>query len=223
MSFRAFLMLGCVALSACGSGSGLLAVAGGGQEATVRFANATATPLDLLVGGSATPATTNIAPGGSVACFTVPDATNPQISVRQTGTTTDLAGLSTPFSAGGRYTLVAYPGPSGVVQFVSIPDVGVAVTTRSALRVFHGSAALGLVDVYVTTPGAALGVPRISGLNYGASTGSFDVPAGATQVRLTGTVTTTVVFDAGTQTLEAGKSYTLVISSATAAMLIPDC
>jgi hypothetical protein len=79
------------------------------------------------------------------------------------------------------------------------------------------------VDVYVTTPGAALDTPKISGLNYGAYSASFDVPAGATQVRLTGTITTTVVFDAGTQTLEAGKSYTLVISSATAAMLVPDC
>jgi hypothetical protein len=97
------------------------------------------------------------------------------------------------------------------------------ITGRSALRVFDGSSALGVVDVYVTAPGAALGTPAVTGLAFGASSGSFDVAAGTVQVRLTNNGTTRVVFDAGNQVLTAGKSYTLVVSSATSVILVPDC
>jgi hypothetical protein len=213
-----------VALAACGDGSGILAVAGSSNGATVRFVNATATPLDLATGGSVITGNANIASGAGVSCFTVPDPAAPGLSVRQAGSTTDLSGFSTSFSANGRYTIVAYPGTAGFIQFVSLPQAFIPVTGRSALRVFDASAGLGSVDVYVTAAGAALDQPRITGLNFGTSTGSFDVAAGTMRVRLTNAATTTVVYDAGNQVLEAGKSYTLIISSATTTpVLVPDC
>jgi hypothetical protein len=228
MSFRAHrtlpaLVLVAAALVACGTGSGLVGVVGAGDAATMRFVNASGGALDLVTGGSVNAGNANIAPGAGIACFSVPDPSAPALGARQSGTTTDLPNFPSQFSAGGRYTLVAYPGSGTFTLFVSIPDVAVTVAGRSALRVFHASVGLGQVDVYVTTPGAALDAPRITGLNFGSSTGSFDVAAGAIQVRLTTTGTTTVVYDVGTKTFEAGKSYTLVISSATAALLVPDC
>ena len=63
----------------------------------------------------------------------------------------------------------------------------------------------------------------MSGLGFGASTGSFSVTAGTLQVRLTNNGTTTVVFDAGNQVLAPDASYTLVVSSGTAAILVQDC
>jgi hypothetical protein len=91
------------------------------------------------------------------------------------------------------------------------------------LRVFDGSTTFGQVDLYVTAPGTARGTPTVPGLGFGLTSMSLDVPAGPTQVRLTNTATTTLVFDAGTHVLEAGKSYTLVVSPATTAILVPDC
>jgi hypothetical protein len=224
MSFRALRLLAlCLAVAACGDGSGLLGVAGSGDAATVRFVNATGSPLDLAVNGVVSTSNANIAPGSGVGCFAVQDPAVPGLSVRPAGSATPIAGLNTLFSSGGRYTLIAYVGPTGQTQFASVPNAAIAVAGRSALRVFDGSAGLGAVDVYVNAPGTVLGAPRISGLGFGASTGSFDVSAGTQQVRLTNNGTTTVVFDSGTLTLAANASYTLVVSSATAAILVPDC
>lgn len=216
-------LLSCLALAGCGDGSRILAVAGSANAATVRFVNATASALDLAVDGTVPTANANITPGGGVACFTIDDPAVPGLSVRQAGTTTDISGFTPLFAGGARYTVVAFPGVSGTVQFINVPNAANVVSGRSALRVFNGSSGLGTVDVYATTPAAVLGTPNITGVGFGNVSGSFDVPAGAVQVRLTTSGTTNVVFDAGTQTLDAGSSYTLVISSATAAILVPDC
>lgn len=221
---RASALFCCLVVAACGgNGSGILAVAGSADAATVRFVNATASALDLAVDGTVSTTNANITPGGGVACFTVDDPTVPGLSVRQAGSTTDLGGFTPLFSSGGRYTVVAFPGASGTVQFINVPNAAFIVSGRSALRVLNASSGLGTVDVYATTPAATLGTPNVTGIGFGNASGTFDVPAGAVQVRLTNASTTNVVFDAGTQSFEAGKSYTLVISSATAAILVPDC
>lgn len=218
------LLLWCLVVVACGgNGSRILAVAGSSGAATVRFVNATASALDLAVNGAVSTTNANITPGGGVACFTIDDPTVPGLSVRQAGATTDLGGFTPLFTSGGSFTVVAFPGASGTVQFITVPDVAVIVSGRSALRVLNASSGLGTVDVYATTPSATLATANVTGVGFGNTSGTFDVPAGAVQVRLTNAGTTNVVFDAGTQTLEAGKSYTLVISSATAAILVPDC
>lgn len=222
-SFRALALLCCATLAACGDGSGILGSAGSTEAARVRFVNASASPLDLAVNGTVPATNANISPGSSVGCFAVPDPTVPGLSVRQSGSTTDLGGFAPLFSSGGRYTVVAYPGPSGLIQFAGIPNASIPISGRSALRVFNGSSALGAVDVYITAPGATLGTPNMSGLGFGASTGSFSVTAGTLQVRLTNNGTTTVVFDAGNQVLAPDASYTLVVSSGTAAILVQDC
>ena len=79
------------------------------------------------------------------------------------------------------------------------------------------------MDADLTAPGAALGAPVAAGLGFGGVSSTFDLAPGAQQVRLTNTGTTTVVFDAGTQTLATAVSYSLVVSSATAVILVPDC
>lgn len=220
---RASAFLCCLVVAGCGVGSGIVAVAGSADTARVRFVNATASPLDLAVSGVVSSTNANIASGGSVGCFTVENPSTPGLSVRKAGTTSDLPGFATFFSGGGRYTVVAFPGAAGTVQFVNVPNASVIVSGRSALRVLNGSSGLGTVDVHVGTPGTALGTPTVTGVAFGSTSPTFDAPAGAVQVRLTTAGTTTVVFDAGTLTLAAGTSYTLVVSSATAAILVPDC
>lgn len=220
---RTLVLIASATLAACGTGSGLTAVAGSGDAATVRFVNATATPLDLATGGVVSAANANIPPGSGVGCFAVDDPTTPSLTVRQAGATTDLSGFAPTFARGAAYTVVAYPGPSGFVQFISVTTGAIPATGRGALRVINGSAGLGVVDVYVTTPAATLGTPNAIGIGFGGASSALDVSAGTVQVRLTNSGSTAVVFDAGNQLLEAGRSYTLVVSSATAVILVPDC
>ena len=222
-SLRSAALAGAVVLAACGdSGSRTFGIVGDTDNASVRFANATASPLDLLQNGAVVSA--NTAPGTSIATCVAVDPTTPGLTARVTGTTTDLTGFPTSFAPSGHATVVAYIGPSSTIQFVSIPVTFTAAAGRSGLRVFNGSAALNSVDVYANAPGVALGTPIVSSLVFGATSTTVDLPAGSTQVRLTTAGTTNVVFDAGTFPLESAKSYTLVVSSATpAAVLVPDC
>jgi hypothetical protein len=225
MSLRslAALALSCVTLAGCGGGSGLLGTAGGADAATVRFVNASAATLDVATSGVVIPANAALAPGAGTACFEVPDPLAPGLTVRQAGSTTDLSGFVTTFANGGHYTLVAFPGASGTVQFISLPNTSLPSAGRSELRVLNASSGLGVVDAHVTTPGATLGTPNVSGIAFGSASGTFDVAAGTMQVRLTSAGSTNVVFDAGSRVLEAGKSYTLIVSSATAGLLVGDC
>jgi hypothetical protein len=221
-SFRSAALLCVVALSACETGSLIIGTAGpGGSSASVAFVNATGNNLNLVQGGVVTNAI--IAPGSTVACLVIADPETPSLSARLVGTTTDLTGFPATFASNGRYTVVAYLGPSATIQFISIPLTITPLPGFSGLRVFNGSAALSLVDVYATVPNAVLGTPNVSSLVFGGVSNSFNLSAGSTQVRLTNAGTTTVLFDAGTLVLEANKSYSLVVSSATPAILIPDC
>ena len=215
--------LSCLTLAGCGGGSGLLGTAGEGDAATVRFVNASPSTLDLATNGILVPANTGIAPGAGTECLAVPDPLFAGLSVRQTGTTVDLPGLVAAFANGGRYTLVAFPGATGAVQFLSVPNTSLPAAGRSELRVVNASSGLGTVDVHVTTPGAALNLPNVAGIPFGQASGTFDVAAGTMQIRLTTIGSTNVVFDAGNRLLEAGRSYTLIVSSATAAVLVADC
>ena len=185
--------------------------------------NATGTSFDLATGGVVTAGNANIVPGAGVACFTVTDPATPALNVRVAGTTAALSGFPAQFAAGGRYLIVAYPGAAGAIQFLSVLANPLVASGRSALRVVQGSSALGPVDVYITAPGAVLGSPIATGLGYGGASASFDVSAGAQHVRLTSTGSTSTVYDTGTQTLAANTGYSLVVSSATAPILVPDC
>lgn len=210
-----------LALAACGEGSRINGVVGTPDQATARFVNATVTSLDLVQGGVVSAGNGNITPGTAVSCFAVPDPVNPDIVVRQTGTTTDLPGFSPRFSAGGRYILIGFPNTSGGIQFATVPTATVSNVGRSAVRVFNASPALATVDVYLTVPGTAFGAPRETGVLFGAASGSFDVAAGTIQVRVVSAGT--VVTDLGSFLLAADRSYTIIATSATAPLLVPDC
>lgn len=218
---RTSALLCCLALAGCGVGSRILGSTGSLEQATARFVNGTATRLDLATSGVVAAANGNIAPGASVACFGVTELVMPGLSVRQTGTTTDLAGFSPRFSPGGHYTLVGFPSATGGIQFATVPTATVPNAGRSALRVFNASPAISVADAYVTAPGAALGSPRETGIFFGGASGSFDIAAGVFQVRLVSAGP--VVTDLGSFTFAPDRSYTLIASSATPPILVPDC
>jgi hypothetical protein len=224
MSFRPFripaLLCG-LALAGCGVGSRVLGSAASAEHATARFVNATITSLDLAQSGVVNPGNGNIAPGGAVNCFPVSDFETPGLSVRSAGTTAELAGFSPRFSPGGHYTLVGFPSATGGIQFATIPTATLPNAGRSALRLFNASPAITTADFYVTVPGTAFGAPRETGIAFGTASGSFDVPAGTIQAR---TISVgPVVTDLGNFILAADRSYSIILSGATAPILVPDC
>jgi hypothetical protein len=221
MSFRAAALLCSVVLAACGDGSRILGVVGEPDAATIRFVNMSGSTLDFLVGGSTITGNANVVSGTALGCFAIPNPASPGLSVRATGTSTDLPGLAPVFSSNGSYAVLAYPGATGGVLFATIPNASIITAGRSALRVFNGIPTVSSADVYVTTPGTPFGFPRETGLLFGRASGSFDVPAGSNQVRLISAGP--VITEVGTHVLDAGKSYTLIVSSGASPLLVPDC
>lgn len=218
---RSSVLLGSLALAACGVGSRIIGSVGSPEQATAQFVNASVTSLDLAQNGVVSTGNGNIAPGTAVGCFAVQDLVAPGITIRQAGTTADLTGFSPRFSAGGHYTLVGFPNGSGGIQFATVPTATIPNTGRSALRIFNARPTISIADAYVTAPGALLGVPRETGIAFGTASGSFDVAAGTFQVRLVSAGP--VVTDLGTFVLEPDRSYTIIASSATMPILVPDC
>jgi hypothetical protein len=80
------------------------------------------------------------------------------------------------------------------------------------VEVVHGAPGAGVVDVFVTAPGADLGTaPSLGQFDFGGTLGPVEVAAGDYQVRVTPANTPgTVVFDSGTLPLAAGADLAIV-------------
>jgi hypothetical protein len=198
-------------------------------NSNVRLANATDNALTLLQNGAPLSGSSSIAFGASSACSSVNVAT-PVLSVTQGSSTTPLSGFAPSLSAGHPFTFVAYPGTAGAVQFANV-EQAVPVAGQARLTAFNGTGQTTGLDIYVTPAGATLGgSPTIANVGAGSSSGSFvTVPVGASQVRITGNGSTTVLLDLGSQTFVSGQNTMLVIAPPAAgatslrAFLVPGC
>jgi hypothetical protein len=219
----AALVASCATLGACSSDSvlGLRLDSGTGtgsdtlNNAHIRLANATATPLDLASNGVIFAGNAALDFGQSSSC-TPTNAFRPDLAVRIAGTLRTLPGLANAYQSGVNYTVIAYPGSLGTALFATIADVFAPIAGQSALRVFNGGATGTSYDVYVTDIGAPLGTaaPQFSNVTGGTfsnfGNASSDTPR---QVRITATGSKVVLFDVGATALIAGQSVTLVVAS----------
>jgi hypothetical protein len=179
-------------------------------NATIRFANATATTLTLQQNGTALSGGSALAFGASSACSSV-SATNPLLSLLPAGSTTILTGFAPTLQVGTSYTLLAYPG--GVAtQFATLSNTFTPTSGQGGLRVFNAAGSATGIDVYVTASGAPLTTATVSNALAGVASNFVSVPAGSSQVRLTSTGSTTVLLDFGAQSFTAGQNVTLVIA-----------
>ncbi|MGE5103033.1 MAG: DUF4382 domain-containing protein [Deltaproteobacteria bacterium] len=197
-------------------------------NATIRLGNATNTGLDLLQGTTVLTGGSDILFGTSSACSSV-NAATPNLSIRQTGTTTALPGFAPTLAVGNTYTIIAYPTGTSV-SFVTLLNTFTPTAGQSGLRVFNATGGATGLDVFVTALNATLTTPTIANALTGVATTFISVPAGASQIRITSTgLTTPVLLDMGTQTLTAGQNATLVIAPPLApattlrAFLVPAC
>jgi hypothetical protein len=180
------------------------------STATIRFVNATGTSLDVAENGLVASGNGNLMYGGASSCFTV-NANDPQLSIRNAGTSTTLSGLTTNFTNGGVYTILAYPGASGTTQFAVLPTNYTPATGQAGLRIFNAST--GTYDVYTAASGASFVTPSVTSIGTGTTSTWFDVAPGANaQLRLSTAGTTTSALTLGNLTWTAGQAQTLVIA-----------
>jgi hypothetical protein len=213
-------MLPMLALAACDSDSSVGTV-GTSNNATVRFINATSTSLDIANAGTVATGNGALSFGTASTCMIV-DATNSNLAVRQTGTSTALTGFTPSFQAGGNYTVIAYPGVGGVAQFATVSNAFTPSAGQGGLRVFNAAGAGTNYDVYVTAPGAALGTSNVNNVGFGAGSSYFNVSGTtAQQVRITNAGSQAVVLDVGNQTFTSGANTTLVIAPSIAGSVTP--
>jgi hypothetical protein len=203
------LLASSVTVAACGSDN----VTGtDANNATVQFINATSSSLDVAQGGTVATGNGALSYGTTSLCIAT-DASSSDLAVRLTGTSTPLAGFTPAFQAGGNYSVIAYPGAPGVIQFATVSNAFTPSAGQGGLRVFNAAAAGASYDVYVSAPGAASATAAANNIGYGSGSSYFNVVAGtAQQVRITNAGSQTVVLDVGSRTFTTGQNVTLVIA-----------
>jgi hypothetical protein len=216
--FTAIALLSLAAVAACHDDDDVTAVSG---TAMVRIANATNDPVDVVSGSAVATGNSNVAFGASSACV-VTDVFQPDVYVSPAGTTNTFASFSPALRVGQTSIIVEYPSPAGGPEFATINTTPPPPAGQAGLRVFDAVAGSAVYDVYVTTPGAALGTAAVSGIGFRTVSGLIPVtPATPLDITLTNTGTRTVAIDAGNQTFTAGQNAVLVIAPPAVGTTVP--
>ena len=204
------LLVSTAALAACDDNGDVTGL--NGNNATVQFINATSTSLDVAQGGTVATGNGALSYGTTSLCIAT-DASSSNLAVRQTGTSTALAGFTPVFQAGGNYTVIAYPGAGTTIQFATVSNAFTPTSGQGGLRVFNAAGAGTSYDVYLGTPGSTSATSVANNVGFGSGSSYFNVPTSAAQqVRITNAGSQTVTLDAGSRTFVAGQNVTLVIA-----------
>jgi len=191
--------------SACSDDSGTNVT----TQARLRVVHASpdAPNVDVLVDG--TVALANVAYQVASAYLTVPAGAR-AIEVRPTGSATAVISATPTLTGGTDYTVLAV-GPVAAIEPLLLVDDNTAPAAGNVkVRLVHASPTAGLVDIYVTTPGADISMmaPSLAAVDFKAASPYIAAPAGDYQVRVTAAGTKTVALDTGTLTLAAGQIRT---------------
>jgi hypothetical protein len=179
-------------------------------NATVRLANATDAPLDLRQDNAVVDGGGNLAFAAISSCTKV-SAASPQLTVTNAGKSSNLAGFDPSFDAGSSYTLVAFPGGGSATSFAMLLNAFRPSGGAAGFRILNatGNATF---DTYVTAPGAALSTRTTSNTAPGTASAFVNVIAGTRQIRVTTAGSQHVVLDGGSNRLNAGTNYTIVVA-----------
>ena len=170
----------------CDDSSGLSS----GEAANVRVVNASsvAGDLDVLVNEQAQANASDIAfLNSSARCVRV-DASDPTLTLQQTGGTTILPAQSFTFDEGGRNTLVVAGSGAGL-RYINISDplTPELQSGRARIRVVNARSTTGM-GVTVTPWNQTAGTPQIINTTDAQATGWVDVPANqSVAIRMTTT------------------------------------
>ena len=194
----------------------------GNENTTVRIFNATTSSLTLDVAQNGTVGTGNgsIAFGSASACTRVNDA-NPQLTIRPSGSTTNLGGFAPSFTAGGTFTMLV-TGTQAAPVFTPLDDQCETPSGgNAAVRIINATtsatAGAGRWDIYVN-PVGPLGTPNATAVGRTSASNYLTVPAGQSNtIRLTNAGQTATLQNITVPNLTAGTVTTIVVTDAATA------
>lgn len=195
-------------------------VTAGNQNTTVRFFNATSSTLalDIAEDGTVGSGNGNIGFGVASTCTKVNDA-NPELSVRVTGSTTNLTGFIPSFSAGNTYTVLV-TGTQTQPVFTTLNDqVTTPSASNAAVRVVNATTSAtsgtGNWDIYVNPAASGTNAPAATVVGRNTATQFLTVPAAQSNtIRLTNAGQTAAVQNITVPSLTAGSVTTIVVTDA---------
>jgi hypothetical protein len=125
------------------------------------------------------------------------------------------------FMQGFEYTAIAvgYVGDTPAFTLLATQDSNRAIATQASVKVVHGAAAVGTVDVYVTAAGAftvadveggTAGMPLVPDFEFGQITDYVPVAEGSYDVRVLDQASGTVVIDVPGAMLDNGDVVTAI-------------
>lgn len=108
------------------------------------------------------------------------------------------------------YTIAAVNSLNNIEPIVLTDNNNPPAAGNIKVRLIHAAPSAGLVDIYITAPGADINsiAPTISNFDFKDNTDYLEVPAGDYQVRITLATTKTVAIDTGTLSLTEGQIRT---------------
>lgn len=138
------------------------------------------------------------------------DAGNRNLVIRATGGTDAVLDEDVTVADGGDYTVLVGGDLDGIALTPLEDDNTPPSAGNAKVRLIHGAPSAGLVDIYVTEPGAdiSLQTPTLAAIDFGAVSPYLEVPAADYQVRVTPHGTLDVAIDSGTLTLSSGQVRT---------------
>ena len=155
------------------------------------------------------------------------------VRVNVAGTTNTVLRAQLTVRSGIDYTVFAggfAARPGTPIQLVVAEDDNAIDRGRSRVRVIHGAPSAPKVDIYATSPFAAISnaAPTIPNRGWGEVSPTLTVPSGIYQARVTLQGTKTVAIASGPLNLEPGVIYTVIAVDAPGAgapfgfLVIPD-
>lgn len=202
---------------------------GPGPRAQVRVVHASpdAPAVDVLVDNQSV--LTGVAYKGFSGFLSVA-AGSRNIKVNAAGSSTTVINADLTLTKDSAYTVIATDLVANITPLVLADDLSDPAAGSFKLRLVHGAPNVGLVDIYITAPGADISgvAPDLAGVGFQVASGYIEAPAGQYQVRITPAGSKTPALDTGALTLGAGQIRTAIAVEAVgggvplAALLLAD-
>lgn len=205
---------------------GALAACGGGEDrskAQIRLVNASVDHAALdLYDDDGRRLRAGVTFGGDAAYAEV-DPAEADFDITRAGSTTPLASTAPAISRGNRYSLIAYASGNTLATAVIDDNVSAADSGRVRVRVLNAAPDAGALDVYLTTPTAALADAEPLHANTAAGTTSALGNADAATWRLRVTAAgdrSDLRLDVPALTLASREVVTLVLTPGAGGVLV---
>lgn len=133
-----------------------------------------------------------------------------EVEVLVAGTETVVISATLELAPKSATTVIAADFVASIQPIVLADDRSAPPAGQAKVRIVHGAPSAPAVDIYVTVPNAALGVPTLTNVPFLAESGYLTLPAGTYQARVAVAGTQAIVIDTGAVPILAGAVVTAI-------------